>query len=302
MAAEGWRIGVDLGGTKIEVLALDSQGRERFRRRLSTPQGDYEATLATIRQLVVEAESALQMSASVGVAIPGSLSAATGLVRNANSVCLNGRPLQADLQSLLDRPVRLANDANCLALSEAVDGAARDARLVFAVILGTGTGGGIAVKQRVVAGLNGIAGEWGHNPLPWPEADEYPGPLCWCGRRGCLETWISGPGMAARHAQATGETLKAQEIVARAAAGDRAAKITLERFVDRLARGLAQVINLLDPEVIVLGGGVSNIGYLYEAVPACWEKYIFSDHVATRLLPALHGDSSGVRGAAWLWE
>ncbi|MEJ2632794.1 MAG: ROK family protein [Acidihalobacter sp.] len=295
------RLGVDLGGTKIEVLALDGAGRECLRRRVPTPQGDYAATLDTVGRLVESAEAELGERGSVGIAIPGAISRVTGLIKNANSVCLIGKPLQADLEHRLGRPVRLSNDANCLALSEAVDGAGRDAELVFGVILGTGIGGGIAIGRRVLTGANAIAGEWGHNPLPWPEDGERPGPVCYCGRRGCLETWLSGPGMAERHRETTGQRLDAATLAARATQGDAVARGALERYADRLARGLAHIINLLDPQVIVLGGGLSNIDWLYEAVPVRWERYVFSDRVDTQLLPPVHGDSSGVRGAAWLW-
>lgn len=301
MMRDSWRLGVDLGGTKIEVLALDAAGRECLRRRVPTPQGDYAATIETAGRLVEAAEAELGARGSVGVAIPGAVSLVSGLIKNANSVCLNGKPLQADLERRLERPVRMANDANCLALSEAVDGAGRDAEVVFGVIIGTGTGGGIAIGRGVLTGANAIAGEWGHNPLPWAESDELPGPLCYCGRRGCLETWLSGPGMAARHREATGQQLDAAALAARAAQGDALARGALDRYADRLARGLAHVINLLDPQAIVLGGGLSNIGWLYEAVPARWGRYVFSDRVDTQLLPPVHGDSSGVRGAAWLW-
>jgi fructokinase len=301
MKTDALRLGVDLGGTKIEVLALDGAGCECLRRRVPTPQGDYAATIETVGRLVEAAEAELGAQGSVGVAIPGALSLATGLIKNANSVCLNGKPLQVDLERRLERPVRMANDANCLALSEAVDGAGRNAEVVFGVILGTGTGGGIAINRQVLTGANAIAGEWGHNPLPWAEADERPGPLCYCGRRGCLETWLSGPGMAERHREATGQQMDAAELAARALQGDALARGTLARYADRLARGLAHVINLLDPQAIVLGGGLSNIDWLYEAVPARWGRYVFSDRVDTQLLPPVHGDSSGGRGAAWLW-
>jgi fructokinase len=301
MGTEVLRLGVDMGGTKIEVLALDDDGHECLRRRVPTPQGDYAATIETAGRLVEAAEAELGARGRVGVAIPGAVSLVSGLIKNANSVCLNGKPLQADLERRLERPVRMANDANCLALSEAVDGAGRDAEVVFGVIIGTGTGGGIAIGRRVLTGANAIAGEWGHNPLPWAGSDELPGPLCYCGRRGCLETWLSGPGMAERHREVTGQQLDAVELAARAMRGDALARGTLERYADRLARGLAHVINLLDPQVIVLGGGLSNIGWLYEAVPARWGRYVFSDRVDTQLLPPVHGDSSGVRGAAWLW-
>jgi fructokinase len=296
------RIGVDLGGTKIELAALDGGGAIELRRREPTPAGDYAATVEAIARLVESAEAELGERASVGVAMPGALSLADGRIKNANSTCLNGRPLREDLEERLDRPVRLANDANCFALSEAVDGAARDAEVVFGVILGTGVGGGVVVRQRLVTGANAIAGEWGHNPLPLPGADEHPLPLCYCGRRACIETYLSGPAMAADHARFAGERLAAEEIVARATAGDGACAATLERYERRLARALASVINVLDPDAIVLGGGLSNIPRLYERIPALWREHVFSDEVRTKLLPPAHGDSSGVRGAAWLWQ
>lgn len=307
MAAEGtggMRIGIDLGGTKIEIVVLDEAGGERLRRRIATPRGDYAATIRAVAGLVAAAEAELGFRGSVGVGIPGTLSADTGLVKNANSTWLNGRPLDRDLARALGRPVRLANDANCLAQSEASDGAAAGARIVFAVILGTGVGGGICIDGRVLAGRNGIAGEWGHNPLPAPEPDELPGPACYCGRHGCIETFLSGPGFARDHAARTGAgepPPTAEEIAARAAAGDAAARASLARYEERLARALASVINILDPEVIVLGGGMSRLPGLYDTVPRLWARHIFSDTVRTVLKPALHGDSSGVRGAAWLW-
>lgn len=293
-------IGVDLGGTKIEVAALDESGRVLLRRRTATPREDYRATLEAIARLVREAERDLGVRATVGVGHPGAISPATGLIKNANSTWLNGQPLDRDLCALLDRPIAFANDANCLALSEATDGAGAGAAVVFAVILGTGVGGGIAVHGRVITGVNAIAGEWGHNPLPWPEAEERPGPPCYCGLSGCIETFLSGPGLAADHARVTGETLSGPEIVARAEAGDAAANASLSRYEHRLARALAAVINVLDPDVIVLGGGLSNVRRLYTHVTQIWQRWVFSDTVATRLLPPVHGDSSGVRGAAWL--
>ncbi len=277
------RIGVDLGGTKIEAVALADDGRELFRRRVATPQGDYDATIRAIVGLVGDAERSTDARGSVGVGVPGIPSVATGLMKNANSTCLNGRPLVADLAAALGREIRVANDANCFALSEATDGAGEGARVVFGVIVGTGTGGGIVVDGRVLVGPNGVAGEWGHNPLPWARDDELPGPPCFCGKRGCIETFLSGPGVASDHARRTGETLD------------------LARHADRMARALASVIDLLDPDVIVLGGGVSNLAHLYDAVPRLWGAHVFSDRVDTKLRPAKHGDASGVRGAAWLW-
>jgi fructokinase len=294
------RIGIDLGGTKTEGIALDPSGVERFRGRIPTPRGDYEATLGAIVGLVREAESVVG-PATVGVGIPGAVSPATGLVKNANSTWLNGRPLREDLADRLQREVRIANDANCFALSEAVDGAAAGQPIVFGVIVGTGTGGAVVANGQVLIGTNAIGGEWGHNPMPWPEAGEWPGPACYCGRTGCIETFLSGPGLSADHRAATGDDLEARVIAARAAAGDAAADATMARYEGRLARALASVINVVDPHAIVLGGGLSNIERLYDRVPRLWGRFVFSDHVATALLRAQHGDSSGVRGAAWLW-
>ena len=294
------RIGVDLGGTKIEAIALQ-EGRELLRRRVATPRDDYEATLVAIQELVTGIERELQSSASVGIGMPGALSRKTGLVKNANSTWLNGRPLDADLSALLKRPLRFANDANCFALSEASDGAAAGAACVFGVILGTGVGGGVVAHGRVLTGANAVAGEWGHNAVPWPEDGEWPGPACYCGRSGCIETFLSGPGLAADHVRRGGATLAASEIAARAAQGDAACEATLQRYESRMARALAGVINVLDPDVIVLGGGLSRLERLYANVPRLWTRHVFSDRVDTRLVPPLHGDSSGVRGAAWLW-
>jgi len=296
------RIGVDLGGTKIEAIAIDRDGRDRARRRVPAPRDRYAATLAAITTLVEGIERESGEPARVGVGMPGALSPATGLVKNANSVWLNGRPLREDLERLLHRPLRFANDANCFALSEARDGTGTGVRTVFGVILGTGTGGGVVVDGRVLSGPNAIAGEWGHNPLPWPRPDEWPGAACYCGRSGCIETFLSGPGIARDHREATGETLDAATIAARAADGDERCESTLARYEDRLARALASVVNLLDPDVIVLGGGLSNLGRLYDAVPAAWGPWVFSDRVDTAVRPPRHGDASGVRGAAWLWE
>ena len=295
------RIGIDLGGTKIEAIALDVDGCERVRRRVPTPRGDYGATVDAVASLVAQAEAVVGHS-TVGVGMPGVVSPATGLVKNANSTWLNGHPLSDDLAVRLGRPVRLANDANCFALSEATDGAAGGMPVVFGVILGTGVGGGLIVNGRVVTGANAIAGEWGHNPLPWPEAGEWPGPPCYCGHTGCIETFLSGPGFARDHAIRTGRALDAAGIVAAAAAGDADARASVSRYERRLARGLASVINVFDPDAIVLGGGVSNIARLYERVPRLWTEFVFSDAIVTRLVRAVHGDSSGVRGAAWLWE
>jgi fructokinase len=295
------RIGVDLGGTKIEAIALDDAGAVRARRRVATPRHDYDATLRAIAGLVSALETETGARGTVGIGMPGALSPATGLVKNANSTWLIGRALDRDLSPLLGRPLRFANDANCFALSEAVDGAAAGARVVFGVIVGTGTGGGIAVDRQVLTGPNAIAGEWGHNPLPWPRAGEWPGPACYCGKTGCVETFLSGPGLVRDHQEASGERLEAPEIVARAEGGDDAAGAALSRYEDRMARALAVVLNVLDPDAVVLGGGMSQIGRLYEAVPRLWQEWAFSDRVDTPLLSPRHGDASGVRGAAWLW-
>jgi fructokinase len=294
------KLGIDLGGTKIEIIALDDQGVELLRRRVPTPQGDYAATLHAIANLVHAAEAELGQRGSVGIGTPGTISKATGLLKNSNSVHLNGQPVLQDLATLLQREVKISNDANCFALSEATDGAAAGAAVVFGVILGTGVGAGIVVHGKVLTGPNGIAGEWGHNPLPWPAADELPGLECYCGKKGCIETFLSGPGMAKLHEKSTGVMLSAQDIVARATAGDAACVRSMQHYENRLARGLAHVINILDPEVIVLGGGMSNIERLYTHVPQLWTRWVFSDRVETRLVKNKFGDSSGVRGAAWL--
>jgi fructokinase len=300
------RIGIDLGGTKIEGIALDDTGAVRARRRVPTPRAEYAGTVRAVRDLVEAFERDLAASASVGVGIPGSISPTTGVVRNANSTWLNGRPLDRDLTTALGRPVRLANDADCFALSEATDGAGAGAASAFGVILGTGVGAGIVVRGRLLTGPNAIAGEWGHNPLPAPRLDpawaEWPGAPCYCGRTGCVETFLSGPGLARDFSQTSGRHLSAPEIDQAAAAGDHAAEQAMRRYEDRLARALAAVINILDPEVIVLGGGLSNLTRLYRAVPLLWAAYVFSDAVTTRLVPPAHGDASGVRGAAWLWS
>jgi predicted NBD/HSP70 family sugar kinase len=295
------RLGIDLGGTKIEIVAMDAQGALLLRERCATPQGDYAGTLRAVAALVARAEAQLGVSGvPLGMGIPGSLSPLTGRVRNANSTALNGQPLREDLQALLQRPIRFENDANCLALSEAADGAGAGAEVVFAAILGTGVGAGIVVRGQLLHGRNGVAGEWGHNPLPLASADELARPACWCGRRACLESWLSGPALAADHLAATGQALRAEQIVARLREGDAASRDSLDRYAARLARALAQVINVLDPDVIVLGGGMSNVAELYDEVPRLWTPHVFSDSVRTVLAPARHGDSSGVRGAAWL--
>ncbi|MET0385497.1 MAG: ROK family protein [Polyangiales bacterium] len=300
MPGDSVRFGIDLGGTKIELIALDDAG-VRAQRRVATPSHDYDAIIEAVARLVEETEASLGVRGSVGVGMPGALSRSTHTIKNSNTVCLNGRPFDRDLSRRLARPIRIQNDANCFALSEAVDGAGAGAEVVFGVILGTGVGGGIVVDQRALIGCNAIAGEWGHNPLPYPQPSDAPAPACYCGRSGCIETYLSGPALARDHAQHTGEQVTASEIAAHASAGDPAALASLERYAERLARGLAGVINLLDPDVIVLGGGVSQISWLYGRIPALLPHYTFSDHVDTRIVQARHGDSSGVRGAAWLW-
>ena len=298
------RFGIDLGGTKIELLALDASG-ERYRERVATPHESYAKTLDVIVAMVRNADTALGEMGTVGIATPGAISRApaknAGRIKNANSTCLNGQPLVDDLQTLLGREVRSENDANCFALSEATDGNAAGAANVFGVILGTGTGGGICINGHIVTGANAIGGEWGHNPLPWPEANELPGHACYCGRRGCIETWLSGPGVAKHFLEDTGRAWSMPEIVANAP-HDAECEAALLAYENRLARSLATIINILDPEVIVLGGGLSNVSRWYSAVPKIWENYVLSDHVATRLVPPKFGDSSGVRGAAWLWN
>jgi len=297
------RLGIDLGGTKIEGIVLDDDGGEIARRRIATPPNGYHAIVEAIRDLVAALESQADARCTVGVGTPGAISPATGLIKNANSTCLIGHALDEDLGRLLDRPVRVANDANCFAVSEAADGAAAGMNVVFGVILGTGVGGGVVIEGRPLSGTQAIAGEWGHNPLPLPYDDERPGPQCYCGRSGCIETWLSGPALARQFEGLTGRRLDAGAIAAAAGSGDSAAAAMLERYCHRLARSLGTVINLLDPDAIVLGGGLSGIAALYERVPQLWRSFIFSEpgHIRTRLLPPRHGDSSGVRGAAWLW-
>jgi len=294
------RFGVDLGGTKIEIIALAQDGRELLRRRVATPKENYGEILDAVAGLVRDAETELADRGTVGIGTPGSISRATGLLRGSNSVCLNGKPIRADLEALLGREVRITNDANCFALSEATDGAAAGAEVVFGVILGTGVGGGIVVRGHVLTGPNAIAGEWGHNPLPWPKDDERPGYPCFAGHSGCIETFLSGPGIERDHLRASGEALTSHDIGARAAIGDAACEATMRRYEERLARALAHVINILDPDVIVLGGGMSNVQRLYANVPGLWLPWVFSDRVDTRLVKHRYGDSSGVRGAAWL--
>jgi fructokinase len=295
----GVSLGIDLGGTKIEIVALARDGAELLRHRVATPQGSYDASLDAIIALIRDAERTLGVAATVGLGTPGAISTATGLVKNSNSTCLNGRPLKTDLEARLGRELRIENDANCFALSEAIDGAAAGASVVFGVILGTGVGGGIVVDGKIVTGANAIAGEWGHNPLPVRDASELPGPPCYCGRNGCIETWLSGPGLARDYRETTGRTLDARQIVENAPC-DSDCEAALDRYEERLARALAQVVNILDPNVIVLGGGLSNIERLYRNVPRLWVRHVFSDTIATRLVRNRHGDSSGVRGAAWL--
>jgi fructokinase len=296
------RFGIDLGGTKIEALALAGDGRELRRLRVPAPRGDYQQTVRAIIDVVAGLERDTGARGTVGIGIPGAVSPATGLIKNANSTWLIDRPFQDDLAHALGRPVRLANDANCFALSEATDGAAAGADVVFGVILGTGTGGGLVVQGRVLLGANAIAGEWGHNPLPAPQDDERPGPECYCGRAGCIDTFLSGPGLARDYIRHGGEDLTAVEVAARADAGEPRATACLDRYERRLARALASVINIVDPDVIVLGGGLSNLDRVYRRVPALWGPHVFSDRVDTALRRAKHGDASGVRGAAWLWE
>ena len=295
------RIGLDLGGTKVEGVALDDTGLIVARQRRPTPRDNYDGTVRAMAEIVATLERETGTRGTVGIGMPGIISPATGLVKNANSVWLIGHPLQQDLERAMGRPVRLANDANCFALSEASDGAAAGAEVVFGVIIGTGTGGGVVVHGRVLTGPNAVAGEWGHNPLPWPDGEEREGAPCYCGRRGCIETFLSGPGLARDHVRATGVSVASEDIVARAEGGDATCELTLRRYESRMARALASIINVLDPDVIVLGGGLSTLARLYTNVPAQWGAWVFSDRVDTRLVPPVHGDASGVRGAAWLW-
>jgi fructokinase len=295
------RIGIDIGGTKIEAAALSPDGAIALRRRVPTPGQDYRAVIAAITGLAREVEQALGERASIGISMPGTISPATGLVKNSNSTCLNGRAFDKDLEQALGRSLRFANDANCFALSEAADGAGQGLETVFGAILGTGVGGGICHRGQILTGANAISGEWGHNPLPWPRDSERPGPRCYCGKHGCIESFLSGPSLARDHVEATGAKLDAPAIVQRAAQGDKAAEETMQRYEERLARGLASMINILDPDAIILGGGLGQIQRLYDNVPKLWGRYVFSDKVVTKLLPPRWGDSSGVRGAAWLW-
>ena len=295
------RLGVDLGGTKIEIVALDGDGTVLARERVPTPAGDYAGTIRAIRDLVAGVEARLNCRGSVGIATPGALSTQADVLKNSNSTVLNGKPLKRDLEAALGRPLRMENDANCLALSEAVDGAADGASIVFGVILGTGVGGGLVVDHKVVTGRNRIAGEWGHNPLPWPRDAERPGRACYCGKSGCIETFLSGAGLAADYLARAGQSLAAHDIAAAAARGDAHARASLDAYKDRLARGLASVVNIADPDAVVLGGGLSNIDAIYDGLHTQVARYAFSDVIETRIVRAMHGDSSGVRGAAWLW-
>jgi fructokinase len=295
-------IGVDFGGTKVEAVALSPGGDTLARKRIPTPREDYAACIAAVAGLVADLETTVGRQGSIGIGIPGAISAETGLVKNANSTWMIGRPLASDLEAALGRPVRLENDANCLAVSEATDGAGAGAHVVWAVILGTGVGSGIAIGGRALSGRNRIAGEWGHNPLPWPQADELPGPPCYCGDSGCIETFLSGTGFAADYLRRTGRSARAEEIMAAVRAGDPEARDTFERYLDRLARGIAHVVNILDPDAVVLGGGVSDIDELYAALPQRVAPHVFSDTFTTPILKNRHGASSGVRGAAWLWK
>ena len=292
------RIGIDLGGTKIEAICLAADGQEIARQRMASPQGDYQATIQAIVDLVGQIEQSEHPEASIGMGIPGTISPASGLVKNANSTWLIGKPLHEDLSAALGRPVKLANDANCFALSESVDGAGKDASIVFGVILGTGVGGGVVIKGDIISGPNSIAGEWGHNPLPWMAEDERPGAACYCGKTGCIETFLNGAGLSNDYGS---KSKTAEEIAALADQGDDAATLAISLYAERLARALASVINVIDPDIIILGGGLSNIEKLYELVPSLWQKWAFSDELSTRLVKNQHGDSSGVRGAAWLW-
>ena len=291
-----------MGGTKIEILVLDDQGNEMLRKRILTPKEDYQAILNAITFLVHESEEKLNLKCSIGIGTPGSLSPESSLLRNSNSICLNRKPVKQDLEKLLNREIRITNDANCFALSEAVDGAAKETKIVFGVIIGTGVGAGIVIDKKVLVGCNAIAGEWGHNPLPWPVQEELNLTKCWCGQSGCIETFLSGPGLENDFERVTGNKLGAKEINSLSEKGDSLTEKVMRHYEDRMARSLAHIINILDPDVIVLGGGISNVKRLYKNVPKIWQQWIFSDCVNTKLVPPKYGDSSGVRGAAWLWE
>lgn len=296
------KIGIDLGGTKTEIVVLNNKGEICYRKRQATPANSYEAILDVILSLIENAETTVGETCTIGIGTPGALSPTTGLLRNSNTVVMNGKPLQRDLEHRIGREIRLANDANCFALSEAVDGAGAGCNLVFGVIVGTGTGAGIVINQQVLKGINAVAGEWGHNPLPWPDEKELKGENCYCGKKGCIETWLAGPSFSRAYQRRIGDLFDAKSIMERYKQGEPAAMQTLDEYVERMAKSLAHVINMLDPDVIVLGGGMGNISELYEKVPLRWGRYVFSDTVSTQLLPPIHGDSSGVRGAAWLWN
>lgn len=296
------RIGIDLGGTKIEILLIDDDGQEVLRKRAATPKNDYGETISTIVSLIFNVEDEIKQHCSIGVCMPGSLSPVSGLLRNSNSVCLNNKPFKEDLEKSLEREIRTSNDANCFALSEAVDGAAANAQVVFGVIIGTGVGAGIVVNKQVITGANAIGGEWGHNPLPWPETGELAQTKCWCGQQGCIETFLSGPGLEYDFERSIGSVLKAEKIAALVSQGDSATEEVLVRYEHRMARSLAHIINILDPDVILLGGGMSNLKRIYTNIPKIWQQWVFSECVGTQLIPPKYGDSSGVRGAAWLWD
>lgn len=296
-----FKLGIDLGGTKIEALLLDGCGQPLFKKRVNTPADDYQAILSAIKTLVKQAEACAKQELCVGLGAPGALSPSTGLMRNSNTLCLNGRNLRADLQHTLQRQLRIQNDANCFVLSEAMDGAAADDAMVFGVIIGTGTGGGLVFNKQLISGPHAIAGEWGHNPMPWPQPFDIQRP-CYCGKQGCIETFLSGPGLAGNALALTGKHLNSREIVQRAEQGDALYQQQMEHYFDQMARALAHVINIIDPDAIVLGGGMSNIQAIYREVPTRLAQYVFSDYVATKIVPARYGDSSGVRGAAWLWN
>jgi len=295
------RTGIDLGGTKIEIIAMDNRDQIVYQKRAATPQRDYQKTLTTITDMIHSLEKELGQETSIGMGTPGAISQKTGKLKNSNSICLNNQPLKQDLEKRLNREIRTSNDANCFALSEAADGAAAEASSVFGVIIGTGTGAGIVIDGKILEGVNRISGEWGHNPLPWPKDDERAN-SCYCGRNACIETFLSGPGMEADFFKTNGLQIKAHEIVKNAADSDKQAEACLQKYEHRLARALAHVINIIDPEIIVLGGGLSNIKRLYQNVPKLWGEFIFSDMVLTKLVPPMYGDSSGVRGAARLWD
>ncbi len=294
------KIGIDLGGTKIEIITLNDSGKEFYRKRVATPKDSYQTILNTISELVFDTETRFNSKGSVGICTPGAISPKTDLLRNSSTSSLNNKPFKQDLENRLNRKIAIANDANCFALSESVDGAGQDSSIIFGVIVGTGTGAGIVIDRQVLVGSNSIAGEWGHNPLPWPNTNELPGMDCYCGKKGCIETWLSGPGLSKNHHLASQQLLDPTQIVLQAEKGCTICEDSLIKYEDRMARGLSHIINIIDPDVIILGGGMSNISRLYNNIPKIWHKYIFSDHINTQLRPPFHGDSSGVRGAAWL--